>query len=118
MIRKSHELHSFTRSPGIDIQVLVAPCDMFDAGRLYARITIAPGTSMAPHIHEGETESYYIVSGTCVVTDNGQPATLTAGDVLITADGESHSIANETDTPVELIALIVSRQQGVAGRSV
>ena len=43
---------------------------------------------------------------------------LTEGDVLVTPHGQEHSIANDTDKPVELIALIVSCKQGVAGASV
>ena len=118
MIRKANEMSSFTRSAGMEIQPLVAPADMFDAGRLFARITVAPHTTMTPHKHEGEMEIYYITQGVATVTDNDKTATLTVGDVLVTGDGESHSICNETDDPVEFIALIISKQQGVEGRSV
>ena len=118
MIRKFDEQRAFSRSPGVEIRVLVEPNEMFNAGRLYARITVAPGAKVTPHRHEMETESFYVAKGTVEMRDNDTVVTLTEGDMIITPDGEVHGIENKTDGPVELIALIVSREQGVDGKSV
>ena len=118
MIRRLDAQHSFTRSPGADIRVLVEPNEMYDAGRLYALITVAPGASLAYHRHDDEMESYYIVKGTCCVSDNGDTAYLNPGDVMVTKAGECHSISNETSEPVELVAQIISCKQGVPGKGV
>ena len=118
MIRKPQDQRQFTRSPGVDITVLVEPAEMYDAGRLFAKITIAPGASLSYHTHVGEMESFYVTKGICSVNDNGHTANLTVGDVLITMDNESHSVTNETNEPAELIALIISCKQGVPGQGV
>ena len=118
MIRRADELRHFTRSPGVEIHVLVEPEEMYNAGRLYARITVEPGASLAFHRHEGEMESFYVTRGTCRVEDNAETAILTQGDVLITPDNQSHAIHNDSSEPAELIALIISCKQGVPGRGV
>ena len=118
MIRKAIEQRTFNRSPGVDIQVLVETGEMYDAGRLYAKILIAPGASLAHHRHENEMESFYVLKGTCRMEDNDKTVYLEEGDVMITPAGESHSISNDTKEPVELIAMIISCKQGVPGRGV
>ena len=118
MIRKANELRHFTRSPGVEIYVLVEPDEMHNAGRLYARIVLAPGASLAYHRHDGEMESFYVIKGTCRVEDNGAASYLSEGDVMITPAGECHAVHNESDCDVEIMALIVSCVQGVDGGSV
>lgn len=117
MIRNLKDQKTLTRSPGVDFHILAEPAEIYGAGRLYARITIAPGASLAHHRHEGEMESFYIIKGTCRVTDNVETFYLEEGDVMVTPDGETHSVSNDGDEPVELIALIISRKQGVPGSS-
>ena len=118
MLRKLEEQRSFTRSPGVEIRVLVEPAEMYGAGRLYACITIAPGASLTYHRHEAEMESFYVIKGTCRMEDNDKTVYLSEGDVLITPADECHAIVNESDEPARLIALIVSCKQGVDGKSV
>jgi len=118
MLRKIEEQRTFSRDGGVDFHVLVEPAEMYDAGRLYARITLPPGAALAYHRHDDEMESFYVARGKCKMVDNGEVVYLTEGDVLVTPHGQEHSIANDTDEPVELIALIVSCKQGVAGASV
>ena len=118
MLRKQTDQRSFTRSPGVEIRVLVEPDEMYNAGRLYACITIAPGASLAYHKHEAETESFYVKKGTCRIEDNDQTVYLSEGDVLITPAEQCHAITNESSEPVELIALIISCKQGIDGKGV
>jgi quercetin dioxygenase-like cupin family protein len=118
MIRKPEQQRAFSRGVGVEIRVLAEPDEMFGAGRLYAHITVAPGAALDYHRHEGEMESFYVVKGTCRVRDNEDTVVLREGDMLITPDGENHAVYNDGGEPVELIALIVSREQGVNGKSV
>lgn len=93
----------------VRIDHLLSKQDMYDKGRLFARITLAPGCSIGPHVHEGEMEAFYIVSGTAVFTDGGETTVVTAGDTTLTVSGGTHSIRNEGAEPVELVALILYR---------
>jgi len=89
------------------IEHLLTPEELYDKGRLYARLTIEPGCSIGEHIHDGEMESYYIVSGDGEVFDNGDIVTVSAGDSVLTRSGEGHSIRNIGSDKLELIALIL-----------
>lgn len=80
---------------------------LYGKGRLYARIVLQPGCSIGYHTHENETEIFYILKGAAVYDDNGAKSVLSPGDVTHTPGGSGHSIANEGDENVELIALIV-----------
>jgi mannose-6-phosphate isomerase-like protein (cupin superfamily) len=51
-------------------------------------------------------EAYVILSGKGLYDDNGTQAEVFPGDVTITLHGEGHSIANNSDEDLELIALI------------
>jgi mannose-6-phosphate isomerase-like protein (cupin superfamily) len=52
-------------------------------------------------------ESFYIVSGTAEISDNGEPATVSAGDSILTRSGEGHAVKNTGSVPLEMIALIL-----------
>lgn len=81
--------------------------ELYDKGRVFCHTTLEPGASIGYHIHTGEFETYYIVSGTAKFCDNMEDVILHAGDVAYTPDGEGHGIENIGDEPLELIALII-----------
>jgi len=91
----------------IIIEHLLTPDELYEKGRLYARVILNPGCSIGNHIHEGEMESYYIITGRGEVSDNGEIVTVDAGDCVLTCSGEEHSIKNLGDDTLELIALII-----------
>lgn len=76
-------------------------------GRLFSKITLAPGHSVGEHQHRGDFEVYYILSGKGIVNDNGTFKEVYPGDVILTKEGEFHSIENIGETDLELIALIL-----------
>ncbi|MCL2664399.1 MAG: cupin domain-containing protein [Defluviitaleaceae bacterium] len=81
--------------------------ELNEKGRLYSHILLAPGCSIGYHVHENETEIYYILFGKAAYDDNGTAAELNAGDVTFTPSGEGHSIANAGEEDLELAALIL-----------
>lgn len=56
--------------------------------------------------HKGDSETYYILSGTGRYNDNGSIVDVHPGDVYFCEDGESHSI-EATNEPIEMVALIL-----------
>ncbi len=76
-------------------------------GRVFAHTTLLPGCGIGFHIHEGESETYYIYSGTGEFNDNGTLVPVAAGDVTFTPSGTGHGLRNTGDTPLEVIALIL-----------
>ncbi len=75
--------------------------------QLFKKITIGKGSSIGYHMHEGETELFYVLQGTAKMRDDDQEATLTVGDVLVTPSGHSHSVQNVGEDEVVLLAVIV-----------
>lgn len=76
-------------------------------GRLFSKNTVKPGCSIGYHQHTGDSEIYYILSGEGIVDDNGTKSSVKAGDVVVTKNGESHSIENTGTIDLVIIALIL-----------
>lgn len=75
--------------------------------KMFAEVTIAPGHSLGYHVHHGESETYYIVKGQGEYNDNGTLRQVAAGDRTFTPDGFGHGIANNGDTDLVFMALII-----------
>ena len=89
------------------IEHLLTPEELYEKGRLYARISLKPGCSIGHHVHEGEMESFYILNGEAEISDNGEIVILSAGDSLLTKSDEGHSVKNVGDVTLEMLALIL-----------
>ena len=74
---------------------------------LYAEVTIEPGCSLGYHEHHGESETYYLQSGTGDYNDNGTIRPVKAGDVTFTPSGKGHALANTGNTDLVFMALII-----------
>ena len=85
----------------------VTPEELNNKGRLFGKIILKPGCGIGFHVHETDSELFYIVKGSATYDDNGTTYTVNAGDVTVTPAGTGHSIKNETNEDVELVALIV-----------
>ena len=74
---------------------------------LLAEITLPPGASVGPHPHTEDMEFYIILEGSGKVNDNGTEKDVARGDVMITGNGETHSIANTGNVPLVFHAVII-----------
>ena len=81
--------------------------------RLYAKITMKPGTSLGYHVHQGDSEAYYILSGEGLYTNQEGSSTVASGDVTFTADGQGHAIENQGDRDLVFMALVIYTQKQV-----
>ena len=75
--------------------------------RMYAEVTLEPGCALGYHEHHGESETYYIIKGSGEYNDNGTIRQVTVGDRTFTPDGQGHGIANNGDTDLVFMALII-----------
>lgn len=91
----------------VKITNFVGKEELYGKGRLFARITLEPGCSIGEHIHEGDSEIFVVERGCPTYNDGGKTVEAKPGDVLICPAETSHSVANNTDETVDLIALIV-----------
>ncbi len=76
-------------------------------GRLFSTITIEKGNSIGFHEHIKEVEYYLILSGEGIVSETDGEKRVSAGDVVITGNGEGHAIRNDHTEPLIFIALIL-----------
>ena len=60
------------------------------------------------HMHYGESETYYILTGEGEYNDNGTSwRHVKAGDITFTPDGRGHGLANTGNTDLVFMALII-----------
>lgn len=114
MIRKSHEKvverpkRKFGAPGYITVRNLInSPAELNGKGRVFAHTTVLPGHGIGYHVHSGDAEIYYVVSGKGQYDDNGAIVTIEAGDVTFTPSGTGHGVMCVGDKPLELIALIL-----------
>ncbi len=94
----------------VAIRHLVAGEEL-SGGRLFSEINLEKGCSIGSHTHTGETEYYYILSGNGTVVEDSGTKQVSPGDLVITGNGESHSIRNSGEETLRFIALILLDQE-------
>ena len=99
--------NAMRNGPGsVHIQHIIEKEQLHHA-RLFSEITLNPGDGIGPHTHNRETEYYYILEGTGTVVEDDGEKSVSAGDVVITGNGESHSIINTGTVTLKFIAIIL-----------
>lgn len=75
--------------------------------RFFGRMVIEPKCSIGLHRHSNEEEIYYILKGKGLAEDNGIKQEVSAGDVILTGDGATHSIENTSNETLEVLGIIL-----------
>jgi quercetin dioxygenase-like cupin family protein len=88
----------------------LADGDKLSGARLFSEVSLEKGCSIGSHTHTGETEYYYILSGKGTVAEDGGIKQVLPGDLVVTGNGESHSIRNSGEETLRFIALILLDQ--------
>ena len=86
----------------------LADFDAWDSRvRLFSLVQVKPGEEVDYHMHVGESEHYFILSGKGLYSDNGNKVEVGPGMVTLTPSGQGHTIKNIGDEMLVFIALIV-----------
>lgn len=114
MLKKSFDMNvieELNAENGKGLLKLVKMSDYFENGpaklRTFAVAELEPGAEVGYHIHHGESESYYILSGEGMYNDDGVEISIKSGDVTFTPNGKGHGIANTGREKLCFIALII-----------
>lgn len=76
--------------------------------RLYSMIQVKPGEEIEYHMHVGESEWYFFLSGKGICNDNGTKLDIVPGLATLTTSGQGHSVKNTGDEPIVFLALILA----------
>ena len=91
----------------VEITSFATPEELNNKGRLFANITLNPGCSIGFHVHENESELFYVMKGDVLYNDNGTECVLGAGDVMVCPSGTGHGIACHGEEAAEVCAVIL-----------
>lgn len=95
----------------VEIHHFLEKEELMGHGNMYARVILKPHSSIGWHQHVGNTEPYAIIKGEGTFIDNdGSKTTVCPGDVCLIEVGQCHSIENNTDEDMEMIALIINEE--------
>lgn len=100
-------LHMMGGKGHIVKNTLLTEDQMNSKNRIFAEMTLEPDCSLGYHVHHGDAEAYYILSGEGEYDDNGVIRTVKAGDVTYTPDGKGHSLENKGSENLVFIALVI-----------
>lgn len=92
----------------IFITHLLTPKEMVGKCAMFAKVKIPVGASLNVHQHVGNNETYHIISGRGLYTDNDKTYEVKAGDTTFCADGDTHGIEPVGDEDLVFIALIIN----------
>ena len=93
----------------VELREILPKSGLMGHGSLYAHVIVAPHSSIGYHRHVANTEPYYILRGEGVFEDNDHTRTAVGpGDICLIRCGESHGLENNTDAPLELMALVLN----------
>lgn len=81
--------------------------ETFGKVKLFDHVIIPPGVSFGPHAHKDDVEIYFVLKGEIISGAPGQGRKLGPGDASITGNGEVHYLENVSNSPAELLAIIV-----------
>lgn len=91
----------------VEITSFATPEELNNKGRLFANITLHPGCGIGFHMHENESELFYVMKGEAVYNDNGIEYPVSTGDVMVCPAGTGHAVSNNSTEDVALCAVIV-----------
>ena len=69
---------------------------------------IPPGSSIGYHEHCDNEEMYLIVSGSPLMTVDGEQRRLSKGSVAVVRSGQRHGLVNDTKDDIEIFVVQVS----------
>ncbi len=92
----------------VEVLSLATKEELNNNARLFGKITLDPGCSIGYHVHEKESELFYVLEGEAEYSDNGEMRTITAGELTVCPPGTGHSVANRKAKAVTLMALIIN----------
>lgn len=78
----------------------------FDGTNRIMKARLLPGASIGMHTHETNSEIIFVTKGSGHVIYDGEIIPLTAGDVHYCPKGHTHSLVNDSDSELDISAVV------------
>lgn len=88
-------------------RIVSDPAELLWEARAFVEQTLEPGASIGPHVHLGEAELLYVLSGVGVHTANGEKITLKPGVFLCIEPGLEHTYRNTGAEELRILAIVL-----------
>ncbi|MHB0998126.1 MAG: cupin domain-containing protein [Armatimonadota bacterium] len=66
---------------------------------------LEPGGTIGEHMHQGDEEVYFILTGRGVMIEDGIQNEINAGDLSLVQSGHSHGLINSPDSSMHFIVI-------------
>ncbi|MBE5750425.1 MAG: cupin domain-containing protein [Clostridiales bacterium] len=73
----------------------------------FSYVELDCGEEVPFHVHEGNAENYYIISGSGIYNDNGKDIPVSDGVITFTPSGQGHALKNTGNEKLCFIALVL-----------
>ena len=94
--KKAFDLYDLSKFEGINSKI-----------KQFSYVEIDVGEEVPFHVHEGNAENYYIISGEGLYNDNGKEIPVSDGVITFTPSGEGHALKNVGKDKLCFIALVL-----------
>ena len=81
--------------------------DCYGKFNYVAIMELKQGKSIGMHPHGPDAEIYYLLKGQLTAIADGVKSQFYEGDIMLTANGKSHSVINESPQLAQLLAIVV-----------
>lgn len=105
--RKEVKSEMFQGTGDVTLEWLLEPTYLKEEMKMFNRMTFPPGASLGLHSHVDNFEIYYILEGEGTAIDDGKEVRVKAGDLIYTADGNTHALINTGKTPLVMLATVI-----------
>jgi len=94
--------------PDYSKTIIFSSDDFPEPGHLLQVVTIPPRTRQRLHLHEQQTEVFYILEGQALISLAGQDIVAWPGDAFICSPGDEHSLWNQSDEEFSLVVFKIN----------
>lgn len=88
---------------GGDLRVSISPKTVGSKHHIMGRVILQPGESVIEHAHDYGEESFYIVSGTGIISSQGREYQVSPNQSVYTPRGVSHAVTNTGAEPLVIV---------------
>ncbi len=84
--------------------------DFTQSGHLLQVVTIPPQTKQRVHFHNKQTEVFYVLKGSALLTINDTEYQTKPGDAFICSPGDKHNLWNQSEENFEILVFKIDLQ--------